>query len=339
MKKEFNAMRRSTAEHAGQRGQVLVIFALATVVLVGIVGLVLDGGAAFAQRRDEQSVADLAAMAAGTAFLNTNSTVDGRTAAGEAAAQYASGLNNYSNGVNGTTVSVTTTNMLSGSLIKVDLTGTRHNNFTSIFGIDHWNVSVTATVLVSDLPNGAYGVMPLMFNEEAFPGALCDEASSGCTPEVYQLPGNGSEDVPQDATQFNWTVFCAGDTGGTTCEASSDDVADIMDGGGNDDVVYVTDNISPLNAGTHTTLLDASGSSGKPTLSDHVGEAWPVPIVNDAGEMVGFGYFRLVSVEGAPDKVIRGYFISPVNAAEFVVGPNAGKSTLNTGVYILKLVD
>jgi Putative Flp pilus-assembly TadE/G-like len=339
VKKETHAMRRSDIEHAGQRGQVLVIFALAIIVLVGVVGLVLDGGGAFAQRRDEQSVADLAAMAAGTAFLNMNSTIEARTAAGEAAAQYVSSLNDYPNGVNGTVLSVTTNNMANGSTIRVDLTGDHHTNFTSLFGINVWDVSVTATVIVSDRPNGAYGVMPIMFNEDAFPGALCDEAAGGCTPEIYQLPGSGNEDVPQDATQFNWTVFCAGDTGGTTCEASSDDVADILSGGGNDDIVYLTDDISPLNAGTHTTLLDSSGNSGAPSLADHIGEAWPVPIVNDDGEMVGFGYFRLVSVEGAPDKVIRGYFISPVNAAEFVVGPGGGNSTLNTGAYLLKLVD
>ena len=77
-----------------------------------------------------------------------------------------------------------------------------------------------------------------------------------------------------------------------------DDVADIMDGGGNNDVVYVTDNIGPLNAGTHTTLLDSSASSDRPSLTDHIGEALPVPIVNDDGQMVAFGYFRLVTSRG-----------------------------------------
>ena len=64
-----------------------------------------------------------------------------------------------------------------------------------------------------------------------------------------------------------------------------------------------------------------------------------MPIVEDDGTMVGFGYFRLLSVEGAPDKVIRGYFVSPVNATEFIVDLNGGNPTLNTGVYRLKLID
>ena len=133
-------------------------------------------------------------------------------------------------------------------------------------------------------------------------------------------------------------MFCAGDSG-TDCNASSDDVATIMDGGGNETIVYVTDTIAPLNAGTHTSLLDESGTSDKPTLEDHIGEPFPVPIVDDAGNMVGFGYFHLVDVDGAPEKVIIGYFVSPVNAAEFVVDPLGANPTLNTGVFRLVLID
>jgi hypothetical protein len=72
---------------------------------------------------------------------------------------------------------------------------------------------------------------------------------------------------------------------------------------------------------------------------DHVGESFPVPIVDDDGDMVGFGYFHLVSVDGSPDKVIRGYFVSPVNATQMVISPTGGQSTLNTGVYRVALVD
>ena len=46
-----------------ERGQILVLFTLAIVAIIGVLGLVLDGGSAFAQRRDEQNVSDLAAMA------------------------------------------------------------------------------------------------------------------------------------------------------------------------------------------------------------------------------------------------------------------------------------
>jgi Putative Flp pilus-assembly TadE/G-like len=337
MSKETRIMRRDELSRRGERGQILIMFVLAIFVVVGVVGLVIDGGAAYAQRRGEQSVVDLAAMAGGTAFLNVPGDYATKNAVAEASARQIATQNGYTHGTNGATIDVTLTNLSYATYIKVDLTGKHGNSFAALLGMPTWDVSVTATVLVSDQPNGAIGVMPLMFNEEAFPGAVCDEEATGCTPEVYQLPGNGNEDVPQDATQFNWTVFCAGDSG-TDCNASSDDVGAIMEGGGNATTVYVDDTISPLNAGTHTTLLD-SGNAGEATLSTHIGETFPVPIVDDDGNMVGFGYFRLLGVDGSPDKVIRGYFVSPVNAAVFIVDPNGGNPTLDTGVRKLALID
>jgi hypothetical protein len=338
MTKEIRTMRRHDPARRGERGQILIMFVLALFVIVGVLGLVLDGGAAYAQRRAEQGVADLAAMAGGNAFLNFPGDYATKNAAADAAARSIATQNGYTHGVNGTTVDVDMMNASTATHVRVDITGKHDNNFSTLLGMSTWDVSVTATALVSDAPNGAIGVMPLLFNEEAFPGAICDPDSSTCTPEIYQLPGNGAEDVPQDATQFNWTVFCAGDSG-TDCNASSDDVGAIMDGGGNATIVYVTDEISPLNAGTHTNLLDESGASDSPSLEDHIGESFPVPIVNDAGDMVGFGYFHLVDVDGAPDKVIIGYFVSPVNAAVFVVDPLGANPTLNTGVFKLQLID
>ena len=53
-------MRRA---HRDRRGQALVLFALALTVIVAGVGVVVDGGYAFAQRRVSQNAADFAAMA------------------------------------------------------------------------------------------------------------------------------------------------------------------------------------------------------------------------------------------------------------------------------------
>jgi Flp pilus assembly protein TadG len=316
----------------------MILFVLAIMVIVGVVGIVLDGGAAYAQRRGEQGVADMAALAGATVLLNTTGDFATKNAAAEAAARVNATQNGYSDGVNGTTVTVSIANSSNASNVRVDITGKHHNNFAALLGMPTWDVSVTATAQATDQPNGAIGVMPLLFNEEAFPGAVCDPQATGCTPEVYQLPGSGSQDVPQDATQFNWTVFCAGDSG-TACNASSDDVGAIMDNDGNATTVYLTDNIAPLNAGTHTTLLDSGGSSGGPSLEDHIGESFPVPIVDDDGNMVGFGFFHLVAIDGAPDKVIIGYFVSPVNAASLVVSPTGGNPSLLTGVYNVSLIN
>ena len=330
-------MRRPDTTNRGERGQILIMFVLAIFVIVGMLGLVLDGGAAFAQRRAEQGVADLAAMAGATAYLNTPGSAASKTAAAEVAAHAIAAVNGYTDGVDNAAVEVIVATNGPETIVRVNVTGKHRNNFASLVGMPTWDVSVTAAAETTDRPNGANGVMPLLFNMKAFPGAICDETSGPCAPEVYQLPGNGNEAVPQDATQFNWTVFCT--AGGSGCNADSDTVREIMDNNGEATTIYLTDNISPLNAGTHTTLLDNNSATGVASLTDHIGETFPVPIVDDDGNMVGFAYFKLLDVEGAPDKVIRGYFVSPVNASKLVVTPTGGTAQLNTGTFKINLVD
>jgi Flp pilus assembly protein TadG len=322
----------------GQRGQMLVLFALAIFVVIGVVGLVLDGGSAYAQRRNEQNVVDLSAMAGAYAYLNTGGPIAVRSAAADAGARAIATANGYTQGIGGTAITVTVNGGDYGADVKVDLTGDHRNNFAAILGMPTWAVSVTASSNATTRPNGAVGAMPLLFNAAAFPGAVCDDSAGGCVAEVYQLPGTGNEDVPQDATQFNWTVFCTapgndGSNGGvdSTCNADSNTVADIMDNDGTSTTIYLSDDIGPMDSGTHTTLFD--------NLALHDGETFPVPIVNNDGQMAGWAYFHLIDIEGAPDKVIRGYFVSPVNADELVVSLGGGTSQLNTGVTPIKLTN
>ena len=322
-------MLRQDLAHRGERGQILIMFTLAILVIVGMLGLVLDGGAAYAQRRAEQGVADLSAMAGATAYLSTQGDAATKSAAAVAAGRLIATANGYTDGVDNATVEILVASNPYSATVRANVTDAHRNNFASLLGMATWDVSVTAAAETSDEPNGAIGAMPLLFNAEAFPGAICDETAGPCVPEVYQLPGTGNEDVPQDATQFNWTVFCQ--ASGNPCNADSRDVRDLIDGGGEDDTIYLNDDIGPLDAGTHNTLFTALGS--------HTGGVFPVPIVNDDGEMVGWAYFKLLSIEGGSEKVIRGYFVSPVNAAQLVISPTGGDSELLTGVYVLHLVD
>jgi Flp pilus assembly protein TadG len=332
MNTEIEAMSRHAAgqrRRSGERGQVLIVFVIAIFAIIGMVGLVLDGGSAYAQRRDEQNVADIAAVAGATAYLNTAGNATAKATAAEAAAQSLAVANGYTHGVNGVVVNVQVANSLLAATVQVDITKPHRNNFAAVMGMATWPVSVTATALSSENPNAANGAMPLLFNAEAFPGAICDEDAGGCVPEVYQLPGTGNEDVPQDATQFNWTIFCTAN--GNPCNANSNGVKDLIDGNGSSTTVSIGDDIGPLNSGAHTTLFQA--------LEAHVTGVFPVPIVDDDGNMVGFAYFRLLAVEGASEKVIRGYFISPINGEHLVVNPNAGEATLDTGVYKITLTN
>ena len=82
------------------RGQILVLFVLALVAIIAGVGLVIDGGFTFAQRRAEQNAADLAAFAGANALLNGQNAT--------AAAQATAADNGYPNG-SGVTVNVAVT--------------------------------------------------------------------------------------------------------------------------------------------------------------------------------------------------------------------------------------
>jgi Flp pilus assembly protein TadG len=329
MSKETSAMNPLRTRREGERGQILVLFTIAIVVIIGMLGLVLDGGSAFAQRRDEQNVADLAAVAGADAYLTATGD---KTAAARDAATLVAARNGYvANAATGVVVDIDITAEASGASVKVTVTKPHANNFSTILGMPTWGVSAKATAQAAQRPNGVLGAMPLLFNEAAFPNAICDVRIENCGSkiETYQLPGGGPEDVPQDATQFNWTIFCT--ASGNPCNANSDGVRELIDGNGTDTVIYVDDDIGPLNAGNHTTLFTA--------LQSHVGETFPVPIVNNAGEMVGWAYFKLISSEGASDKVIKGYFVAPYVGEELVVSNGHGMGTLNTGAYLIGLTN
>jgi Flp pilus assembly protein TadG len=350
MSKETSAMNPLRTDRKAERGQILVLFTIAVVVIIGMLGLVLDGGSAFAQRRDQQNVADLAAMAGADAYLTSTGDNSGDAIA---AARWLAQKNGYAtDAVPGEVVDVLVTPNTAGASVKVTVTQPHNNNFSTIMGMPTWGVSATATAQASLRPNGAIGAMPLLFNEAAFPHAICDERTTtdGCASELetYQLPGTGTEDVPQDATQFNWTVFCTHEAAGpdASCEGDSDGVSDLINQGGETTTVFLDEAIGPLNAGTHTTLFD--------DLEAYVGGTFPVPIVcttnnndpdhpeNDCpydGAMVGWAYFKIISIEGAPDKVIKGYFVAPVVGDEMVVDNSHETGSLNTGTYLLKLTN
>jgi Flp pilus assembly protein TadG len=314
-----------------ERGQILVIFVVAVVAIIGMLGLVLDGGSAFAQRRDEQNVADLAAIAGATAHLNAAGDATAKLAAADASARAIAAANGYATGVDGVTVTVNPSASAIAATIQVEITKPHRNNFAAIMGMPTWPVSVTASAISTDSPNAANGVMPMLFNEAAFPGAICDEKHENCATkiETYQLPGTGNEDVPQDATQFNWTIFCTAN--GNPCNGNSDGVKDIVKGDGTATTIDLGYDIGPLNAGTHADIFNE--------LEAYVSGVFPVPIVDDDGNMVGFAYFKLTSIEGSPNKVIKGYFTSPVNADKLVINPNAPGASLETGVYRIKLIN
>ena len=298
-------------------GQMLVIFAICLVAIIGMTGLVIDGGLTFVQQREQQNVADTAAMAGAYAYVNSNLTSDAAPAARAAAA-----ANGYVTGTDGVTITVTTS--VSSGAIEVTATVTKphRNYFSGLLGFTSWPVTTTATAQ-GGMPNGALGAMPILFNKKAFPHAVNPGSEMS-----FDEPGVGSEDVPQSAGQFNWTVYCTAT--GNPCNANSSEVDDLIHNHGHSTLVTLDDDIGPLNAGAHATLFS--------DLAAYVGGEFPVAVVNDAGELQGWAMFHLTGSVGGSTKQIRGYFVSPVNRANMKIVQGGGTG-LNFGVVPVRLTN
>lgn len=305
------SMPRPRPEH--ERGQVLVVFTLALVAIVAITGLVLDGGSTFVQRRDQQNVADAAAMAGGYAYAN------GGVAA--AAARQNATANGITDGTDGASVNVTVTTASTGTTIVVTITKPHRNAFSGLVGFPSWDVTTTATV-VTGIPNGVVGAMPIIFNKKAVKYGQTNELS-------YDEPGTGPQDVPQGSSQFNWTVFCTAN--GNPCNGDSATVDAIINSRGKSTVVTLDQLIGPLDAGAHTTLFS--------DLAGFVPGNFPVAIVNDTGALQGWAMFHLTGSVGGSTKQIRGWFVSPINPEAMKIVGGATPGTTNFGSYVVQLVN
>jgi len=303
-----------------ERGQILVIFALGIVAIIAMTGLVIDGGATYVQRREQQNVVDSAAMAGAYAYLNSN----GNVSQAAAAAQQLAADNGYPNGGDTTvTVSVASNGPKTASVV-VSLTRPHRNYFSGIVGFTTWDVSTTATA-ETGVPNGAYGVMPLIFNKKVWNSNAHDKDH----PVDFDEPGTGPQDVPQTATQFNWTVFCTAN--GNPCNANSNEVNQIIQDNGKPQVVTLNMQIGPLNAGAHTTLFSS--------LAAHVGGAYPVAIVDDTGKMLGWAYFHLTGSVGGSTKKVSGWFETTFNKPPLVIVPGGGTGSSAYGAYTVQLTN
>jgi Flp pilus assembly protein TadG len=337
---------RSTSRRS-PRGQVLVIFALALVAIVAGVGLVIDGGFAFAQRRSEQNAADLAALAGANALLNgKDATAAALTAAEE---------NGYEDGVGGTEVDVAVT----ATTVQVDVLAPHSNYFAGVVGQPTWDVSVTATALAG-IPTSFVGVAPFILSQEAF------DPISGLPFEPYTNPvdftkttGSGS-DAPLTVLNMAWTNLGTGNV-------SSADVKNALDGTApvNADLI-LNQYVGQENNGVHNTLFDTNSPAQPSVNTTLAGLDVAVPIVgppidgetycynaagvSDGSHTVGcfrgWALFHVVSAVkngGGEDGTITGYFLTGVTRSASADSVCAVSDTacqgLFHGVYVIKLVN
>jgi hypothetical protein len=313
-------MSRDGSERPTERGQVIVIFALALVAIVGMVGLVLDSSATFAQRREQQNAADLASLAGANSYLLTGDQPTARAAARAIAAQ-----NGFTHGAPGTSVEVGF-DLANGARVSVDITAPHRNNFAAVLGFSSWDVSTTAAALTG-IPDTAQGAGPMIFSIDAF-------GADGEPLPQYANPGNPfafgeiNNDAPESPGDFAWTNYGTGNV-------DTNRVRQIIEG---DLVIDKTlafgEYIGQHNQGNHTALYSE--------VQDHLaGLDLPVPVVDHDGNFLGWATFHVVSASGGSQKDVNGYFVSPFLSERLTVGAGCtGNSCpLFLGNYTLRLVE
>lgn len=307
-----------------QGGQMLVLFTLALVAIIAMVGLILDGGAAFAQRRGQQNAADLAALAGADALLNGRSQAQAIIDARRVAAS-----NSYADGVNGITVTVT----FPPNLVQVDVVAPHRNNFAGVVGQPIWQVAATAQAqALNQNPDTAYGAAPFILSNLAF-GAdnlpLASFSQSGCPTNnrfgsAGCVFGDGHHgDYPQDTGDFAWTLF--GPNVRTSEVASYMNEIGYLNGiagcpAGTPTVVTYTTNdyIGQQNQGNHNGAINQAGRC-------ITGVDIPVPITgtpttgttcNDGshtnGCFYGWAMFHVTGIfKDGNDSGVTGWFLDP----------------------------
>jgi hypothetical protein len=301
----------TTPPGRAERGQIIVIFALALVAIIGTVGLVIDGGGAFAQRRDEQKVADVASIAGANAYMNTNGGVTPRTNAAIAGARAAATRNGYTDGVSGATVGVTVVLQSSGALVRVGVTAPHENSFARVMGMNSWDVSVNAAATAAQVDT-AVGAAPWIMNIGAFNADGTPKYTSG-NPIAF---GEANGDYPTSPTDIAWTDYNGSNN------VNTNEVSNIIDGS---NVVTATIDfgqyIGQHNNGFHNALWGEVDSQ-------LAGQDVPIPVTgpcvpatpNPDGCFMGWAMFHVISASGGSAKEITGYFLGDFISQPLTVG-------------------
>jgi Flp pilus assembly protein TadG len=315
-------------------GQILVLFALSLVVMIAMVGLILDGGGAYAQRRAEQNAADTAALAAANDLIVNQGSANWQATALSFATQ-----NGYTNGVGNTTVTVTCVNCpgqvldnsKDGVQVTVTITSPHRNNFASIVGMSNWNVSTTATSLTG-WPNTAHGPAPFIVSTTAFDPStgLPSICTSEATPCDLLHPVN---DTPTHPTEFTWTDFHYDTPCHDPGNVNDNELQSYLAGSASFDItLQVGCYIAQHNDGIMNNIVAAIKALVPLTL--------PVPIVDTSGNYLGWASFTVTDAE--PDGrngTISGYFETGFQDEQLdVTGAGFGTSTYG-GTYKLKLIN
>lgn len=307
-------MSPSPATGRRDEGQVLVVFALSLLIIVALAGLAVDAGGTFAQRRDQQTAADLAALAAANDYL-----INGNPDWATDRARAVTAENGFTHGLDGTTVDVAI-DTSNGVEVTVGIDAAHANTLLGAVGMPTWAVSTSAASLAG-FPDSAEGAGPFIFSI----GAFEDDG----TPKYQSVTdfGETNGDVPTSELDFAWTNYGVGNV-------NTSEVADIISGGLEiDRTMEYGQYIGQENNGNHTALFQDVNTY----LS---GLDLPVAVVDNAGNFMGWAMFHVTSASGGSNKHVRGYFLSSFTSGRLrVTSCAANDCPRYLGAYVLKLSD
>ncbi len=207
----------------GPRGQTLVLFALALTALIAMVGLVIDGGNAFAQQRKTQNGADAAAEAGTTELTRRSVGLPGNDATWDAnvAAAVASSAS-YNNltvvgtaeytDFNGNVLGPVGTGTMPANASGVHVKGQRdfRTYLAGVIGLSQFTATAEATARTGYASTfSAAGLMPITFPvdlEQCMPG-------SGSNGLVLPPDGSGGHSWPTGPNNMVALPFCSNGPG------------------------------------------------------------------------------------------------------------------------------
>ncbi len=239
-------------DRSSQRGQAIALFALALSALVLGVAVVVDGGYAFAQRREAQNAADFAAMA-GTRIVgqkltnnppgtgtanNVRNAIQSVLAANDAqlvSAQYVDEAGNAIAGGDVTTASTIPNNAFG---VVVNARSNWKPFLLGLIGVVDWQASAEATAITPGQSIGG-GVMPVGIQDDTYDDLeQCPITDlDSC---VDQNLTSGTLNIPGG---FGWLKFGIQGNGGKCNWASS--LGMIADGGCQASKTYLDSQIGP----------------------------------------------------------------------------------------------
>jgi len=190
----------------GQRGQILVIMALAMIALIGGVALVLEGGNVYAHQRVAQNAADSVANSGATVLAQQLGAPGTKTDADVLAAMDAMAAANYLDSytayyTNVTGADTATPTQVGGTTIPPDAQGVRVSGnqafgttFARAIGMNQFTATADATAVAGALTGGQF--LPVVFPVSM---ADCDKTGGLVDPVPLDAPWRLARGAPPPA--------------------------------------------------------------------------------------------------------------------------------------------